>query len=297
MPANEVQPISAQPLRDGLGDDHVVGDHAEAPAEPRPAGRPGADRQHHLVGLDRAVFGAHHRRPRPIETGHRGAFEDPNTALQGDASQATGQTGGLHDRAVIDEPSTRDPRRVGDLASLLHRERSHPIAESTRLQERRGPLATGPLLPGPRSDPQDPVVMEPGVDVVVGEPRSRLTDRVRHRVGIAQSLVVAEEPAQRLDVPPGRGEEATVAPAGAAAADVLLQQRDAHRGFAGRELDRRPEPGEPPADDADVGDHVRLEGRARFAGVRAEGLLEPEAPRRARVGHRQARAHVRRRCG
>ena len=160
-----------------------------------------------------------------------------------------------------------------------------------------GPSPPGPSCQVPGSDPQDPLVMEPGVDVVVGEPRSGLTDRVRHRVGVAQPLDVPEEPAQRLDVPPRRGEEAAVAPAGAAAADVLLQQRDAHRGFAGRELDRRPEPGEPPADDADVGGHVRLEGRARFAGVRAERLLEPEAPCRARVGHRQARAHVRRRCG
>ena len=175
-----------EPLRDGLGDDHVIRDHAEAPAEPRPAGRPGADRQHHLVGLDRAVFGAHHRRPRSIETGHRSAFEDPNTTLERDATQATGETGGLHDRAVVDESSAGNPRGVSDLASLLHRERSHPVAEATCLQERRGPFATGALLPRPGSDPQDPLVMEPGVDAVLGEPCSGLTDRVRHRVGIAQ---------------------------------------------------------------------------------------------------------------
>src|SRR5947209_3049974 len=89
--------------------------------------------------------------------------------------------------------------------------------------------------------------------------RSPRANRDRQRV--AQTLLFAEQPGQRRKIPPRRREEPAVAPARAAADDVLLQHRDPKTRLALAEADRGPQPGEAAAHDAHVGDDVRLQWR------------------------------------
>ena len=95
-------------------------------------------------------------------------------------------------------------------------------------------------------------------------------------------------------VPPAAGETA-VAPAGAAAADVLLQDHDAQVGVALGEEERGPQAGETAADDHDVGVDVTRQGRAGPAGIVGEGLAEPPAAlgtwRECRAGQVQGGLH------
>jgi hypothetical protein len=66
--------------------------------------------------------------------------------------------------------------------------------------------------------------------------------------------------------------EAAVSPARAGAARLGLEQEDIRRGVALAQSERRPEPGEAAADDADVGRDVALERRGSLLGAR---LVEP----------------------
>src|SRR5439155_5781272 len=76
-----------------------------------------------------------------------------------------------------------------------------------------------------------------------------------------------------------------VAPARAATDDVLVDERDPETGLALAQTDRGPQPGEPAAHDADVGDDVGIERRTRLTRVMPQRLFQPEAPRRPGVGH------------
>jgi len=80
----------------------------------------------------------------------------------------------------------------------------------------------------------------------------------------------------QLVPPPAR--EAAVAPAGAAATDVLLEHDDSEAGVAlGQEIGR-PQAGEAAADDDDVSLDVLAQGRAGHRLFQAKGFPEPPAP-------------------
>ena len=126
--------------------------------------------------------------------------------------------------------------------------------------------------------------MEPAVDAVRLDEPARFLDRVGQRELVGDGPLLTEQPDEGLKVPTRGGEKAAVAPARAPADDVLLHERDPDRGLAVGQCDRRPETGEPAADDADVGGDSGGERRTGIAGVVPERLLEPKAPGGARIG-------------
>ena len=199
------------------------------------------------------------------------------------AAEAARQARRLADRAVREERAPEEPRRVGACARLLGGQHLDTIGDPEAL-EHREPVAEA-LLPLAGARAHRPVLVEPAVDVVVGNERPDLVDRVRLRAAVAQARLLTEQPEVRVDVEPRRRQEPTVAPARATPGDVLLDQGDAEPGLSFRELDRGPQPGEPAADDAHVGHEMLLERRRRLARIIGERLLQPEAARGAGRGH------------
>ena len=84
--------------------------------------------------------------------------------------------------------------------------------------------------------------------------------------------------------PQNEFDEPAVAPARAAAADVLLEEHDVDAGVELREEPRGPHPGVAAADDHDVGRGVLDERRARLAGERRQGERLAQPPAAAFVG-------------
>src|SRR5205085_2587439 len=88
-------------------------------------------------------------------------------------------------------------------------------------------------------------------------------------------LLASDHLLQRPELRPPAEDEAAVAAARAAAADVGLDQRDVDRRVELLQAERRPEAGEAAADDADVGALVALEAwRVLLPG---ESLFQPQA--------------------
>ena len=297
MPVNDVQPISRQQIRDGLGHDHVVGDHAEAPAEPGPAGRPGADRQHHLLGLDRAVFGPHHRRPRPSRpvTCVRSKMRTPRSRATRRSPRASRAGCTTAPSSIMRAPVIRGESAICRASSTaIGRIRSR---ESTRRQERRqARRRRAPPASRPSGSPMMPVVVEPRVDVVLAQPRADLTHRVGDRLSIAQALSSPNSPQMRLRRPTTtRRRSRRCARSLRRRRCPARRARCASPGPRARELDRGPQPGEPAAHDADVGGQVRRRGAgsARRDRRRAPPGARSSAPRPGRASSGAHRARPR----
>ena len=91
----------------------------------------------------------------------------------------------------------------------------------------------------------------------------------------AKRLGLAEQAPEREELGRPGEQAAAVAPAGARAAQVALQDDDVELRVALLGLYRRPQAGEAAADDADVGPLRALQRRGQVA-IAHQGLLKPE---------------------
>src|SRR6185312_13144368 len=120
-----------------------------------------------------------------------------------------------------------------------------------------------------------------GVDPVRLAERADLLHGLVARPGEPDALLLAEHLDQRLELRPPREHEPAVAAAGAAAADVRLDDDDVEVGLALLQVEGRPQAGVAAADDDDVGP-LRALGRWRVAARLARERLD-EPQRAARV--------------
>ena len=102
------------------------------------------------------------------------------------------------------------------------------------------------------------------VDPLIGAEAADLADGIGGGAGEADRLVRGAELAERAELGPPAQDEAAVAAACAAAAFVLLDDRDIDGGVALLQANCRPQPAEAATDDADVGAILALEGRRSF---------------------------------
>ena len=131
---------------------------------------------------------------------------------------------------------------------------------------------------------------EPGVDVVFfAEGPDRLDARLA-RAAEPERRGVAEHVGEVRQLVPVAVDEAAVASARAAAADVLFQHDDVDPGIELLELDRRPQPGVATTQDHDVGGGVASQPRRGIACELRHGERLPEPPAAALVGRHE-------RCG
>src|SRR5207245_1780989 len=103
-------------------------------------------------------------------------------------------------------------------------------------------------------------------------------------------LFGAAELLERSELRPPREHEAAVAPAGAAAADVRLDDDDVDRRFALLQSQRRPESRVSTPGDADIGSNVSLECRRVL--FPCERLVEPQAPHATTLERQPSRGPV-----
>src|SRR4051812_34351877 len=128
-----------------------------------------------------------------------------------------------------------------------------------------------------------PAAVEARVDAVLAAERADLLHRRVGRVRHREPALAAAQLDQRPELGPPGDREAAVATAGAAAADVLLEDDDIARGLALLDADRRPEAGVAAAHDRDVGARGALERRCGGL-VRGQRLVEPEGAMRHGAG-------------
>ncbi len=268
----------------------MIDDHAETTTQAGPSGRPRPGREHHLAGTHRAVRGPHHGGAGALECRHRGSFEDPDAAVQRDPPEAAREPSRVHHRTIATEPAGDEAGGIRDRPRGVETDLAQPRSLAAGGQERGCGRAFRFDLPAAGRDLKRSFVVIPGIDPVLLEPAADLLDGARHRPQVPHAVVVAERRADRRRIPPRRGEEAPVAAARPASADVLFDEGDAQRRVPRGELDRRPEAGEPSAYDADVGHHVGGERRTLLTRVVCERFLQPVAARRPRSGN--ARAHT-----
>ena len=121
------------------------------------------------------------------------------------------------------------------------------------------------------------VAAVPGVDLVVLTEASDRADALLAHFAERDRRSVVEPVREVLDVTPERVDEAAVAPAGAAARDVLLDDRDVDPRVHVREMQRGPHPRVAATEDHDVGRRVATERRRGFAGIVGERVAQPPA--------------------
>jgi hypothetical protein len=141
------------------------------------------------------------------------------------------------------------------------------------LQRPHGVLP-GPDLHGPGGRPQPAVAAKVGIDAGARAEGGDLAHVLLRGLGQHQRPFAAAELLQRQELDPPGHQEAAVAPARPAAADVGLDHRHVQRWFTFLELERRPQAAVAAADDAHVGPRLALE-RWRLIPVRRECLLQP----------------------
>ncbi len=143
----------------------------------------------------------------------------------------------------------------------------------------------GAALGGRGRGPQPGAAAVGDVDAVrVGEVED-VVDGAGGRLADAAGLGVAADGDQAAEPGPHRHEEARVAAARAAAADVGLDEDDVGARGAAHEVQGRPQAGEPAAHDQHVAAGVRQQrGRAAVGGLVAQGVGEPARTARGRGG-------------
>src|SRR5690606_31305846 len=166
-------------------------------------------------------------------------------------------------------------RRLGPFARLRRREELDLVAP----REGCGGLGAGPReLGGRAGEREGPAEAEVAVDPLARGDLADLAHRGPHRSPHRPGCGCAVLRRDRL----GRGRQErrappAVAPRGAEARDVRLEDEHAQPGVAFREVVRGPQAREACADDDDVDLGVRVEGRGRGErGAGGEDLVEPE---------------------
>jgi hypothetical protein len=97
-----------------------------------------------------------------------------------------------------------EPRRVRERATLLDGQRNHPLLDAHPANERDVAADRSTALPGSRPGAQHALVVEPRLDVVLGEPPADIGHLLGDDRRVANAGVVAVDPAQGGgQVPPG----------------------------------------------------------------------------------------------
>src|SRR6266536_6417723 len=164
------------------------------------------------------------------------------------------------------------PGPLGRLVAVELHERAR-VAGALDRREGAGPRSQ---LRGPGRRPEPALAPIVRVDPVFRAEGAALVHCELARAREPNGLLRPADLLERRELVPPRKDEAPVAAARAAAADVRLEEHDVERGLVFLQPDRGPEPAVAAATHADVGTHVALEGRGGLlAGKR---ILEPEAP-------------------
>ena len=224
-----------------------------------------------------------------MEFRHRRALEDRDAHLARAPRKAADQLRWLHctrrgvERAAgiaVEAPARCDRRPVH-------------LAERGALEPRQaigdGQPCAEMLLAG--GAPEPAVVLVLGVDSMRGAEGADLRDRFGGGACHAQRLLLAHEGGHGREARPQAQHVASVAPAGATAADVALDDRHAQRRLARHQVDRGPQPAEAAPDDRHVEAVAAGKHRRRWLFGR-ERLVKPKAAMAGcRFGNRTCEAH------
>ena len=191
-------------------------------------------------------------------------------------AQPAHQMAGLHDRrGRLEDPG--EMRRRARPARDLRQPRAARTARQAGLLELGEGVVPRPDLSRAGRRPEPPPVVVVGVDSVGLAELADLGDAIRRRLGQPGRLLDAAGLCEAAELRPPAHHEAAVAPAGAAAAHVGLEDHDVERGVELGQPQRGPQAGEPAADDAHVRrDRPRQRAGRVVAGPRCERLPEPE---------------------
>ena len=241
--------------RQRLGHQRVVVDGHEQRGQAAHPGAVGGRRDQHDRRLDHPAPGRRHGdagRPAPQRRDGR-PFGDPGPATLGRGREAPGELGRVEHHGAIaaaadpGEPERRVDRGLDGVAiEVLER---RPVT-GRELHPRLELLD----LPGSGRDVQHPGRLEIAVDALVaheGDQLGQVPDPLLlEHVDLAREVEqpVAEAMGQR------GGAEAPVPSAGAPSDPFGLEHDDPQRRIGVEQLDRRPQAGEPGADDRHVGD-------------------------------------------
>ena len=281
-----------QAIGDRLGDDHVAAPGQDAGPEAGPAGRPGVRGQDHLVSGDSASHGGQiDRLAGCVEVLHLGRFVDLHTTLQEHPPQSPSEACRLDGGGARHEEAFTE---CGRGAGSLHLGGLDMLQLTGRAEVGQLIRQALPVIRGRREGvhPQVSVRRVPGVDAVIPAPGADALDHLVGRLRELQAGLWPETFHKIRQLLPPAVQEAAVATARPAAADIGLQDGDLH---AGSHLGQ--EPGSPhsrvaAADDRHVHGQVAGHRRGRERDrLGSERLAEP--PRAAHTGDRQ-RGGVRR---
>ena len=276
-PADGVELVGSE----RLGHQHVV-PHRH---DPRPDRRNQASErvggQQHPMGPHRRMHAPHdhlapieHARagpPLPIEPGHRRVVVEPHAQPQGDRSQAPHQPGGVDERDAVVGP---DRAVIGGRVHLgpsgVGVEQLDPLPEPLVQLDRLGQVGH---LPGCGGEGELAGALDPGVDAVAIEAREQSLEVLEPQA--VELIDLVGEVAHAIGQAMGeRGREEPAVATGRADADLAgLEDHHVEVGVVLLGLHRGPQPGEPSADDDEVGGGRAHQGRA---GIRTPRLVEPE---------------------
>src|SRR2546423_3699926 len=220
----------------------------------------------------RAALG--HRDGTGVKSRDGRALVDGHASLERHAAQASSEEGGLHGRYVAHERAAAKGGRRASLPNLLARQRLH-LVRRTGLGRRAHYLFAHELVARSGGGEDVAGATEPRIDAVLGAELLDAADASGDLTRGSHRALVAVQLDQAVELVPPPAREAAVAAARAAAADVLLEHRDAEVGIPFREPVGGPEPGEAAADDDDIGHGVARQRRARLRMLARERLTQP----------------------
>ena len=215
-----------------------------------------------------------HGRRAAVEARDARALVDAHAELQRDAAQTAHEQRRLQDRGR----GLEEARDVAIGAAAPRRLLGRPLLEGhhAELAAGRHDAVPGAELGLRRRRPEVAATVVVRVDPVLARRTRRSRPRPPRGTRELERAVAAAELDERAQLGPPREREAAVAPARAAAADVLLEHDDIARGLALLDADGRPEAGVAAAHDGDVGARRAFEREGC-------GLAAARAPRRARA--------------
>ncbi len=263
-------------LRRRRREDDVAAPCDQSAPELRPSRRPGVDRDHRVRRAHQALGRDGDRRRTGHQAGGGRAFVNRHPTFEQDAAQAPDQARRLHGGAVAHERTAAERSRIapgpdfcrGELSQLvrgadLARQPNHALAYRQVLRRGRRIHVAG--------------LLEPRVDAMSCTELTYGVDAGRDRPARAHGGFRSVERHQVVELVPPPAREPAVAPARAAAANVLLEDHDPEVGIGFGQEVRGPQAREAATDDDDIGVGVRGELGAIRSRLRGQRLPQPPA--------------------
>ena len=273
-------PADRRPLlrRQRLGHERVVVDRRDVAAHRPQERRVGARRQQDAPGADRALGREYTDAGAVVlDRRRRGVLVDADAGREGRLPEARGELARVDERRVGPVPDAAEVGRRGDLGA--DRGLVEDLVLVAMAGEQLGRLLDPLELVRLERDAEIAGQLEVAVDAEAADVRDEAVEvlvaqplELRQLVGEAGEAVL-EPVRERAD------REATVPPARAEPDCLGLEEDDVARGVVAFGVQRRPEPGEAAADDAEIGLGVAFERRLGLARrqcvepVRAQGRI------------------------